>query len=1046
MDSRVFSELIEAEPGPSARAWLASLGVREPGRAARDLRPLALLPGGETAARELFGRFEAILRDCPDPTMALRNLGRYVSASPDVARLVTRLRASPRTTEALLRLFSTSQYFSDLIVGDPGVLEWLSAAPGRDDRDALFDRLWSELLHARDEDDERRILRRFRHRQMLRIGYNDVVRGLPLEVVTQDISHLAEACVEAACRLARARAAARHGEARGPDGRPLQFVVLALGKLGGEELNYSSDIDLVFLYESDGRTQGDRPLAHGEFFARVGGELIRILADHTPLGQAYRVDMRLRPEGGHGPLAKSLASTVGYYETSGRTWERQALIKCRPVAGDLALGRRFIQAITPFVYRRFLGGAEIAEIRALKRQIESRVRSRGDDLIEVKTGRGGIRDVEFVVQFLQLMHGGSDPRVRHVNTLGALERLEQSGCLASEERAALDDTYRFLRKAEHRLQILHDRQTHRLPDDPEEIRALAIRMGYRRATAWEDPNGPAQRFLSDYRAKTERNRRILNHLLHDAFSDEPGVAPDPLVDLVLDPEPSTELRDEALARFPFRDRDSAYRSLMALAREEIEFLSQPRCRHFLAAIAPPLVRAVAATHDPDRTLANLEKVSASLGAKAVLWELFRLNPPSLTLYVELCASSPLLSDVLINNPGMIDDLIDSLVVDRPQAESEIRADLAELCRGAEDLHPILLSFRNREWLRVGARDILDREPIREVTRELSDVAGAITRQVARDEWRRLTERVGAPRRSETGRRLRWAILALGKLGGRELSYLGDLDLVFLYEAEGEARAPETGTLTPAGQVFAQWAQRVIRRLEATERGGPIYRVDTRLRPHGNSGPLAVSLPSFRSYFRQTARAWERLALVRGRVLAASGGFAGRVQQAISEILAEPFDPSELATETVAMRRRLAESRPAHDLKRGAGGLVEIEFLAQYLQLAYPAGRTSGNVWEALDLLRDRGVLPPEHHRLLIDAYDFLRRVESRSRLVRNQADARSPSDEPSAGAVARRVFPAANGAVEALEAYRVEAARHAQAVQTLFDEYVAAPAAREGSR
>ena len=459
------------------------------------------------------------------------------------------------------------------------------------------------MREAGDEEAERLALRRFRRRETLRIGYDDIVRGLPLELITLDLSHMADACVEAAYRLARRRAEARHGVPRGRDGRPARFVVLGLGKLGGEELNYSSDIDLIFLYDDEGQTDGPRAISNAEFFARMGGDLVRLLADHSSLGQAYRVDMRLRPEGDQGALARSLAATLGYYETTGRTWERQALIKCRPVAGDLDLGREFLDAIEPFVYRRYLGGAEIGEIKALKRRIEERTVSAGTSEVEVKTGRGGIRDVEFVVQFLQLLHGGEYPEVRHANTLTAISRLEQVGCLTAQERGIMEDTYRFLRLVEHRLQTMFDRQTHQMPRDLEEQRILAIRIGYPPASVWEDRTGPAQRFLSDYRAKTELNRRILNHLLHDAFRDDAGDAADPVVDLVLDPDPDPEHVAAALGPYPFRDRQTAYANLLALAREDIPFLSQARCRHFFAAIAPRLLQAVARDarprHDAD---------------------------------------------------------------------------------------------------------------------------------------------------------------------------------------------------------------------------------------------------------------------------------------------------------------------------------------------------------------------------------------------------------------------------------------------------------------
>jgi glutamate-ammonia-ligase adenylyltransferase len=307
----------------------------------------------------------------------------------------------------------------------------------------------------------------------------------------------------------------------------------------------------------------------------------------------------------------------------------------------------------------------------MKRRIEQRTLSAGTAEIEVKTGRGGIRDVEFVVQFLQLLHGGQYPEVRSANTLHAIAQLERVGCLTADERYMMDDTYRFLRRVEHRLQIVFDRQTHEMPREMEALRTLALRMGYAPASAWEARTGPALRFLSDYRSKTELNRRILDHLLHDAFRADDGKAVDPIVDLVLDPDPDRGQVQQVMAAFPFRDRATAHQNLLALAREDYPFLSNARCRHFLAAIAPRLLDAVGRTPDPDMTLTNLEKVSASLGAKAVLWELFNFNPPSLRLYVELCATSQFLSEILINNPGMIDDLIDSLVVDRPSAGAAI---------------------------------------------------------------------------------------------------------------------------------------------------------------------------------------------------------------------------------------------------------------------------------------------------------------------------------------------------------------------------------------
>ena len=1031
------------------RDWLAGLGVRDPDRGRRDLADLTRRAGASRIelVAELAVQLDSVLPRCADPGMALGNLDRFVAAGPAIGSTLSRLADDHRTTEILLQVFSTSQYFSEVLIRDPELLDWLRGGPDRPDRASLIDDLWNALSGVPTELEQRLALRRFRQRESLRIGYNDIVRGVSLEVTTQDLSDLADACVEAAVRAARARGQSRYGIPTTEDGAAARFVVLGLGKLGGQELNYSSDIDLVFLFDEDGQTTGPKIVSNSEFFARVGSDVVRLLADHTALGIAYRVDMRLRPDGEQGALASPLGATLGYYVTRGRTWERQALIKCRPVAGDIDLGLTFCQEIEPFVYRRFLGAAEIAEIKSLKRRIEQRTVTAGTASVEVKTGRGGIRDVEFVVQFLQLLHGGEYPEVRHPTTLQAILRLEQVGCLSRDERSILDDDYRFLRRVEHRLQLLFDRQTHEMPRDPEALRTLAMRMGYPASSPWEDRSGPAVRFMADYRNKTELNRRILNHLLHDAFSGDAGSAVDPIVDLVLDPDPGPEFIEEVLAPYPFRDRGTAYQNLMALAREDFQFLSQARCRHFLAAIAPRLLEAVSRTPDPDMTLTNLEKVSASLGAKAILWELFNFNPPSLRLYVELCATSQFLSEILINNPGMIDDLVDSLVVDRPVAGAAIKAELAELCKGAEDLAPILWSFRNKEWVRIGTRDILGREPVRAVTRELADVAEAIVNQAARDQWERRAARFGTPLCPQTGRLDRWAILALGKLGGRELNYHSDLDLIFLHEADGTTSGGSTSISNE--QFVTEVAQRLLSTLGWGSAGGPLYTVDTRLRPFGASGPLVHTLAAFIAYLRSSTQTWERMSLTRARVIFATGGFAQPVTDAIEELLATPVDSTRIAADVVAMRRKLDQARSRHDLKRGSGGLTDLEFIVQYLLLVHASRHPDlllANFWDALAALKRHGILDSQVHNELRDAYNFLRTVEGRLRMIHNRAVSELPDNPAELERLARRLGDATASPERAVESFLADAKRITRRIRELFDRIVVplAPACEHG--
>ena len=514
------------------------------------------------------------------------------------------------------------------------------------------------------------------------------------------------------------------------------------------------------------------------------------MTEKTELGGVYRVDMRLRPEGQRGPMVMGVESAMGYYDTRGRTWERQAYIKARPVAGDLSLGDEFLESLGPWIYRRYLSHADISGIKALKRRIEQlslggrTTETTGTDAIavraypdvhawrasepvpafsrDVKTGRGGIRDIEFVIQFLQLLNGGDLAELRTGNTLEALGQLDRVGCLTNLERSILEENYTFLRKIEHRLQIMFDLQTHRLPRSqtncenwpcgwamrplhPQEDRHSYLsphrlssascllkngRTGRRECLPHQNVcfSTELEAFLSDYRGKTELNRKILDHLLHDAFSDDRQTQAE--VDLVLDPDPPAERIEEVLGRYRFRDVRQAYRHLMSLGEEPIRFLSTRRCRHFLAAIAPELLAAIAETADPDSTLVNLDKVSDSLGGKGVLWELFSFNPPSLRLYVELCAYSPYLSGILTSNPGMIDGLMDSLVLDKLPTRENMQQTLAELCRAAEDVDPILQSFKNDQQLCVGVRDILGKDDVQATTGTLSDIAESCLGQIA----------------------------------------------------------------------------------------------------------------------------------------------------------------------------------------------------------------------------------------------------------------------------------------------------------------------------
>ncbi len=963
----------------------AEIGFAVPDGAAANAAAIALRAG--PAAEALLAALAAALPEVADPDMAFNNFERLIAAAPDVPALAELFRSDPRFLLGTLQLGAGSQFFAETLVSNPDWVDWLHARGAEPlDGAALAASLAAELANA-DEAAAQRLLRRTRRRELLRIGYRDIALGEPLEAVTREISDLADALLHAALEHAQRRVAARWGRPLRGDGQTAPLAALGMGKLGGRELNYSSDIDLIFVYDEDGAT--DRGTHdNSEFFAEAIGAAVRLLSKATADGFCFRIDLRLRPHGDQAQVCQGFAATVAYYEREGRTWERQAFVKARPVAGAKALGAKLLRRLETFVFRPYLKFVEINEIKALKRQIERRTASAGAEDTDLKTGRGGIRDVEFVVQFLQLLHGGRRPEVRSRNTLSGLRRLAKAGVLRPDERRRLESGYRFLRKAEHRLQFLHDLQQHRIAEGADELRKLAVRMGYPAA------GDPERGFADDLRQATADNRALLERLLHDLFPAEPGSDPAALAeaDLLFEPTPAPERIAAALRPHGFADPAAAYANLQRLGREELPFLSTPRCRHFLASIAPRLLRELAHAPAPDDALNNLEKVTASLGAKGALWESCASHPPLLRLYVQLCAWSQFLSELLINNPGMIDELLDTLALDRPSTAAELAADLAALLRNAADPAPILHAFRNGKLLAIGLADVLGRSDIQTALRRLSELAAALLGGVADRHWAELAAEHGSPA-LHNGAPARYALLGLGKFGGGELSYHSDLDLVLVYEGDGR-------TADPAGQAsrgptdnfvfFGELAQRIVRTLGAVGPLGRLYPIDLRLRPTGGSGALVSPRDAFRAYYRPggEAQTWELQALTRARPVHGDPQFCAELQADARAALADFPWRAEHADEIAAMRHRLEASRPKGDLKRGVGGLADIEFAVQLAQLKHGRrhpGILQQNLWAALRAIGDAGLWGAPRVAAFLEGYTFLRRIESRVRIVTNFA-------------------------------------------------------------
>ncbi len=870
------------------------------------------------------------------------------------------------------------------------------------------------------------LIRLRKQREMLRIGYRDIAIGEPLDRITQSISDLADALCEAALQAALRRHHTRHGIPRRiSDQQPAQLVIFGLGKLGGRELNYSSDIDLLVIFDESGRTDGAAPIPNDEFFAKVVQDVVRYLSAQTAKGWAYRVDLRLRPFGKTGPLCLSAEQTMNYYDRQGRTWERQALIKARVVAGDLSLGKYFLAEIADFVYRTTLSAVEINEIKALKREMEAKAASGGKGVHDLKTGYGGLRDIEFVIQFLQLLHGGQATSVRSPNTLSAMRRLVAHGGINQDEHTAMETAYRFLRKLEHRLQFMFDRQTHRLPESPAELQRLALRVGY----SPFDRKPPGEALLDDLRAITDRNRATLHRLLDGLFGTSTHSSDDGQAefDLILMTEVTPEDQRAILAKYRFKQPEQAYSMLMKLAEEEVPFLSSIRCRHFLSGLVHPLLKALAETPDPDLSLRNLVAVSSSLGAKGVLWESCSVNPAMLKLVVDLCSQSQMLCDVLIKNPGMIDELLDSLVFNHRPTQAELSHELDTLMKGADDVDLILHSFKSRELLEIGTLDVTRKSPLLEVFGWLSDLADTILSATWRLHFDQLSREFGVPISATTGKPVDFALIGLGKLGGREINYQSDLDLLFIFGDDGYTQqvatnnrtagsaptngspssARSNGTSISAHEFFTRCVQAMTNTIAKVGPLGQLYKVDWKLRPTGKSGTLVVSLNRLDEYYRsQESDIWERQALTRGRVIFGSDGFKQTLNRRMKELIVERADQPDLIDRLVTMRRRLEESATVNDLKRGFGGVVDIEFAVQLMQIRYGKQYPEIMVPNLLGSIRgieSAGLWTTERCTTLIDHYLFLRLVKCRLGVVLGKARPEIPIDLERLSRVARHL-------------------------------------------
>ncbi len=910
-----------------------------------------------------------------DPAAASRERERFLAAAvaltPEESDAARAIAGSTPGRAALDAAFGNSPFLTHCVQRDPG----FTLALLREGPDAAHARIATALASPEPADgaDLMRRLRVARARTALAVALADIAGVWPLARVTAALSGFADAAIGLAVddqlRAIAAAGAIDLADADAP-ARGSGLVVRAMGKLGGEELNYSSDVDLIVLFDPARVRTRDRDGLQKAFVRLVRG-VVKLLEERTGDGYVLRTDLRLRPDPGATPLAISTDAAEFYYENMGQNWERAAMIKARPCAGDRAAGQAFLDAIRPYVWRRHLDFAAIQDIHSIKRQINAHrggaeVAVAGHD---IKVGRGGIREIEFFAQTLQLIFGGRDPSLRGRSTCATLDALVAAGRIDRESADDLIDAYGYLRGVEHRLQMTDDRQTQRLPAEPAALAALATFLG--------EPD--AARFEARMLAVLRRVERRYAGLFEE--SPELGSGVGNLVFTGTDDDPDTLATLKSLG---FSDPPAVAAQIRAWHHGRYRAMRSPRARELMTELMPGLLHALGATPNPDAAFIHFDRFLSRLPAGVQILSLFHANLELLGLVAEIMGGAPRLAEQLSQRPHLLDSVLSAAFAAAPPGPDALAADLAAALRQARDFQDVLdvvRRWQHEREFQVGVQLLRGRIDVPEAGRALSDLAEAtlgVLKPAVEAEFARAH---GSPPGG-------WlAVVALGKLGGRETTFTSDLDLVLIYDVP-DTDAPSDGEKPlPPSHYYNRLAQRLVNAITALTPEGRLYEVDMRLRPSGAKGPIAVSLEGFRRYNETDAWTWEHMALTRARVVAGDAALGARVAAAIGEALARPRDPERLVADVAAMRARIAKERrdaSPWDVKNRRGGLIDVEFAVQYLQLrhgaTHPAILAPGTR-DALDRVATAGLLAAADAAALRTAFELATTVQGVLRLA-----------------------------------------------------------------
>jgi glutamate-ammonia-ligase adenylyltransferase len=951
--------------------------------------------------------------------MALNNLERY-AASVDRRVLFSTLASHPGAASLLATIGGASQVLADTLRRYPQLLPWLLEPSVMREWPAgdLAAALARTLAPFKTRDARGNALRRFKYRQLLRIGARDLLGDADLATTTRELANLADVCLGAAWRDAEAAARTQYGVPRDEAGQETGLAVIGMGKLGGQELNYSSDIDLMFVYGDDGETSGGSAgtLANGEYFARVARAIVATIEGSTDEGYVFRVDLRLRPEGRMGAVVLSVEGYRRYHAERAELWERQALLKSRVAAGDPAVGERFMALVQDVVWRPGIEGGIVKAVREMKHAIDRSLRGKGEAaLANVKLGRGGIREIEFLVQAMQLLYGGDDPRLRERDTLTALDRLVARGYLPAPLGRLLTDAYVHLRTVEHRLQILHEFQTHTLPTDGAALARLARRAGFS-----GPPRTAAAAFRRRHRTVTTEVRRAFDAFFRDR---RPGALRVRVPSLL------------ALHATGFTDPARAARNLKLLVEGRPLVPYAATLRAAMERIFQVMLDALWKSADPDEALNQFERFIAAVGPRAGYIELLASEPEVLVGLMRLCAGGDLLTQLLITEPELLSSLADPGALAHPKHEAEYRAAFAPVF--APRISPAerrdrLRRIKQAEELTAIWRYLLRVTSIDRYSREITALAEA----TAAAGWmlvvQELSERHGVPR-AANGAFVPAVLVGLGKLGGRELTTGSDLDLFAIFAEDGETDGDER---VDAHTFYSEAVDRFSAALADITPAGVAFPVDLRLRPGSKGSGFASSVAALEHYYEDWGDLWERQTLTRTRLILGDRVLARRVRRVLNELVYGRPLPAGSVKEIYDVRARmeieLAEETAARwHVKLGRGGLVDVEFLTQTLQLrhggAHPEVRAP-STRGALSGLASAGLLAPARAAALRDHYRFLRRVSAATRLLGARPADVLDLDGPMPARVATALGYPSRDAF--LDDYR----RRTDVVRTIYDE------------